>query len=340
MAPFNLFKIRQSLQLIPFQLRQYPTESLIPSISPEQITTAATDIDISNWKTYTNSKYDFTFKYPSNWIENGDSFEEKIGDNDVNVFSQKGISVMTYENAGSLNALEFLDTIFYKDYINQGSKSLKEAYMKQYRENSLLKSVTIDGKPFTLIEELIEPHGSNGRGIWITINKNGLLLRSYPSADSENQQKIFNQILSTFKFKDTTANQINLTLPTGWTKSVEQAVSPFDETDKYERTVLVKGNYKIEIGDPVGGGRANCDTGVPAPSILNNLSLSSKVKRTNYSKYSFDALTAQVCSNFVSEDYLDYGTKIGRIEYMLPSNWDKTVLKEMDSIVESITLVK
>lgn len=170
-----------------------------PAPSPSETSLKKAD-PTANWKTYTNKNVGFTFKYPANWIENGDSLEEKIGENDVDEFSQKGISVRIYENSGSLNALEFLDTIFYKDYTDQGSKSLKEAYIKQYRENSYLKPATIDGKSVTSIEELIEPHGSDGLGIWITIKENGLLLRSYPSADYQNQQKIFNQILSTFKF--------------------------------------------------------------------------------------------------------------------------------------------
>lgn len=186
------------------------TSTIITSLSPTPTV---------NWKTYTDINYHFSFKYPPNWIVDGNKIEEK----DKNIFAQKGVSMEVYENAGNLTALEFLDTLYYKDWdLVDGQKILKDAYMKQYRENinknlttrngkviyvseggdrPYIKSITVNGKPATLIEELVQPRGTDGIGAWIPIGENGLLLRGYPV---ENEQEVFDQILSTFKFTNQT----------------------------------------------------------------------------------------------------------------------------------------
>jgi len=329
-----------------------PTESLVqPSVSPEQTTVADTDVDTSSWKTYINPSFGVAFQYPSNWTVIMDSKNTGVTIKADPTDRSSGIEI------SSLNRQNYVSLDHWLAQNDKECKEIKqlaektggdsdcvvysrlgERKINQFASSKVLWSCCgsgptiryfIEGPDKIYLIDLFQD--------WENFNLN--TAGDYDEGSSK-LAKVYQQILSTFEFIDTATNKINITLPVGWSKSVEKVVNPFDETEEYERTVLVKGNYKIEIGDPVGGGRANCDAGVPAPSILNNLSLSSKVKRTNYSKYSFDALTAQVCSNFVSEDYLDYGTKIGMIKYVLPINWDQTILKEMDSIVESITLVK
>lgn len=168
-------------------------------LNPQPTPTSTSD-ETANWKTYTNKKYGFSFKYPSNWVENEGKIEEKLGVNGVNALTQKGIAVEVYENSGKLSALEFLDTIFYKDYNEEGLKGLKEIYMKQYQENSYLEPIAIDGKSATYIEQLTIPSGSKGSGVWVAVKNNGFFLRGYPT---EGTDEIFKQILSTVKFLDT-----------------------------------------------------------------------------------------------------------------------------------------
>lgn len=190
------------------------------TIKPSPTSTPSPDLT-ENWKTYSDSNNHFSFKYPQEWIIKGNNIEEQVGNTaGNNTLTQKGVSVNVYENAGNLTALEFLDTIFYKDYTG-GSKVLKDAYMKSYEGNinpnatikngeivyvseggdlPYIKPITVDGRQETYIDVLITPPGSNGNGVWISLGKNAVLLRGYPSADYKNQQQIFNQILSTFKF--------------------------------------------------------------------------------------------------------------------------------------------
>lgn len=343
-----------------------PTSSLKPPVSQKQTKVAATDIDTSSWKTYTIpfgnlslplSKQDaelenktLTFKYPTDWkivdrknsnkssnyaydldfyLVKSDPNEQVTCSSKDSPCSLEGISPLSTQISLSLNA------------IPDGTDVLSVNYWGQLNVLSKKSETYINRTKVT--QGFINENDDIPSDLIFDIDKNNKLRVNIYGLDyaSKETSKEIKQILSTFKFTDITTNKINLALPTGWTKSVEQANSPFDETEKYERIVLVKGSYKIEIGDPVGGGRANCNAEIPVPSTLNNSSLSSVIKRTNPNpENSSGATTLQVCSNLVSKNQLDYGTKIGFIKYLLPVNWDQAVLKEMDSIVESITLAK
>lgn len=169
-------------------------------------------VDTSNWKTHTNPGYGFSFKYPEDWVENGNKIEET----NVDPIGKKGLSVNIYPNAGNLSALEFMDEIYYNDQ----PKNFKDVYMKLYTDNinpnllikdgkktyvssggnaPYIKDIIIDGEKESYIDALIVQHGSDGNGVWISLGKDGLLLNGFPSA-AEDQEKIFIQILSTFKF--------------------------------------------------------------------------------------------------------------------------------------------
>lgn len=196
-----------------------PTQA--PSVASTNSSAKSTIDSIENWKTYLDSNNHFSFKYPQGWLIRENNIEEKVGNTpDNNVLTQKGISVYVYENAGNLTVLQFLDTIFYKDYTGN-MKVLKDAYMKSYKKNinpnltikngetvyvseggdqPYIKPISLDGKQAMNIDVLITPKGSYGNGVWVSLGQNGLLLRGYPSADYKNQQEIFNNIISSFKF--------------------------------------------------------------------------------------------------------------------------------------------
>lgn len=167
-----------------------PTEQ--PTPSDETVYNEA--LRSANWKTYKNSSYGFSLLYPPDWVVTEDKTNIKLEEKLSNTLVKKGVQITIYENAGSLNAMEFLDKIFYKDYKEQ-EKLLKDSYLK----NASLQPIIIGNKPATKIKELQTPPGSYGTGIWVTDKTIGILLRSYPVADGE---KVFDQLLSTFKFTD------------------------------------------------------------------------------------------------------------------------------------------
>ena len=194
------------------------TNTIISSF--QFMNTTIKPFDISTWKTYMDENKLFSFRYPSHWITNGIQIAEEM--NGTNQFTYKGMYVYLYENAGHLTALEFLDTLYYKDFAGDTqTKGIKDTFMEEYRKNRnehmttrngkavyveqggdrpYITPIMIDGKPATMIDELIMPSGSQGSGVWIPVGSKGLLLQSIPSADAEEEQKIFEQILATFKF--------------------------------------------------------------------------------------------------------------------------------------------
>lgn len=50
----------------------FPTPSIKPSTSPSSKPESATSADTSKWKTYTNTEYGFSLKYPNGWTTRED----------------------------------------------------------------------------------------------------------------------------------------------------------------------------------------------------------------------------------------------------------------------------
>ena len=77
-----------------------------PPVSEKQTTPAAPDTDISNWKTYTNTNFGFTLKYPSNWTVNVDNKNVKVtikADQTDDLSQGVGISNLDMQNYISLD---------------------------------------------------------------------------------------------------------------------------------------------------------------------------------------------------------------------------------------------
>lgn len=171
-----------------------------PSPTPELKEEASQST--ASWRIYTNSKYGFSISYPSNWIEKtssaGVTFDEN---NRERSFSPKKVEIRVYENVGNLSPLEFMDQIFYKE-LKQSSYQLVKVYLEEYRNNQdkYFKPVQIGNHQATKITVLIVPSGSLGEGVWIMNNNGGIFIVNQNNVDYENSQKLFDQMLSTFKF--------------------------------------------------------------------------------------------------------------------------------------------
>src|SRR5947209_2847559 len=83
-APKGLFQIHKNLKwLLPLLLVVIVIYAFVPILKEKSYNMETNDdfqassqagfnktYDISNWKTYTNTKYGYSIKYPANWIKN------------------------------------------------------------------------------------------------------------------------------------------------------------------------------------------------------------------------------------------------------------------------------
>lgn len=104
-----------------------------PNISPSPIAGQATTGDMTNWKTYTNTKYGFSFKYPTTWktdlqtISDSDKEYRFLTDKNefINLIVMNGVADITNDMVWvkniNLNSDSYL-IISYTDDLGPGSK--------------------------------------------------------------------------------------------------------------------------------------------------------------------------------------------------------------------------
>lgn len=134
-------------------------------------------------------------------------------------------------------------------------------------------------------------------------------------------------------------NDLKYTLPPGWTAKKEIITLDFETKPKRVLITAEKGNYKLKIGGLSSGG-VRCDYYYNHEKYLTieNKTLGNIVVRqepevdTNKQR-----AESTVCSTFQDDkNYIALSTIIGKINYILPLNWDQQTLDEMDSIVASL----
>lgn len=163
------------------------------------------------WLTYENTKYGYTFKYPSYWtIDDGNLDLVYLKENrqgDGGIFSQV-INIGTYSGKGSINITQFLKDIFYAnnnihDTSMVGNQIDKDTNIaNQWLSDLVPSTVTIGDNKMETIGFVPNLAGSYGDGYWFTHNNNGyFILFSVPVGESDKTQEP-SLVLSTFKFID------------------------------------------------------------------------------------------------------------------------------------------
>lgn len=162
---------KQFKSITVFQPSLSPAASLeLPGVGE----TANPDLIGANWKTYTNTKYGYSFQYPSNWVETVDpSYKQmNVVRLDLGLKDQKYYFIVGTGGRGGPPMDEIKG-----DNPKYGNISFaRRAWIK-------------DGTPFYIIALPDRPYSTGGN---IEIN--------FPPAQSDYYSKIFDQILSTFKF--------------------------------------------------------------------------------------------------------------------------------------------
>jgi hypothetical protein len=190
------------------QLKNMLVNYQTPAASPTPTPVATTDPTV-NWKTYTNSIQNFTFKYDSSWTLDKKGDNEKL--NAQIKLTRDKTTIQIYANMDGIGGLG-------RDY--QGTKMVVSGItLYEYKvANTSNKTQTI-GLTDTLNKSL-GFFQQNGKTYSITL--------TYPDSldqtdEGSNLQKEFNQILSTFKFTSPSTipstPPINISTPSGAIKA-------------------------------------------------------------------------------------------------------------------------
>lgn len=160
-------------------------------ITPEPTTEPVATLDpTADWQVYTNSKYDFSFKYPEDWKvtlspATGEQFNliaDRKNNSSETGFVPVQFSINMSTNDSKITTLAQAEAIY------------------KISNSQTRKDIFIDNKPAVSVTGLVEGSGpGTGRFLSYTFVKlnNEILVIQLGNKDL---QTIFDQILSTFKF--------------------------------------------------------------------------------------------------------------------------------------------
>ncbi len=174
--------------------------SAVPSATKTTTTTA--DVT-ANWKTYTNTDYGFSFKYPGEWkVANNDSNSSAI-DASVDVNTANGQSYYLIE----ISREKFASV---DDYIKNQNALINKTIAEGGPGTTLPagENVTINGINYTKLNNVGNGGGAAGSRDWYLTSKNGYVYKvevektasEGPVFDLDPYITTAGQILSTFQF--------------------------------------------------------------------------------------------------------------------------------------------
>ena len=169
------------------------TQQIVPPITPQP---TPTPNQTANWKTYTNTKYGYSIKYPNTWyvIFPGNDGAESIN---LKSFQESAISQQE-QHSLSLGKDKIMITLGFYGQINNSQPLLE--WLKsngKYVSNMTgvpqsVENSIIANKPVLKMNYQTGPFYvfSNGKNVFYV----------YFTPENSNLTSIFDQILSTFKF--------------------------------------------------------------------------------------------------------------------------------------------
>lgn len=192
----------------------YLGRSGLPAPSPiSQSISPAPNNQTADWKTYTNARYGFSFKYPSSWLEPdvNPGKMEFTGDTAI-MFSSSNMLVLVGPSQPITplgRNVNYEETI---DYYNQHYPTFKDVKIAGVNTKEYEEQATVAVK---------------GGTVFIKIPKSdNFVSLSMPFYDAAADQNIFDQILSTFRFIEPAsgprisptpqATKLTYYLPPGW----------------------------------------------------------------------------------------------------------------------------
>ena len=186
-----------------------PTPTLAPEPTPTPDPTA-------NWKTYTNQKYNYSFKYPAEAkLEEGKGYEERLQETILTFYGPNypgpgeftdgyGITFAVLKNLGNATPNQLAQKVFAESQKGIADKTLEGDISK-----CKVEEVTRGGTTGTRFTYCVRAPGSGVVNFSEWFVKNGITYQIYAVLQNSNYQKDFDQILSTFKFLDQTSSTEN-----------------------------------------------------------------------------------------------------------------------------------
>lgn len=146
--------------------------------------------EMDNWKTYRNERFGFEVKYPEKWREESCSSSNEACASFYPPGKKRGEGFITYEGDVVIVTAKLPNNFSTEGFLKEFNDYL-------FNKSQKYESITLDGEKsfyFQNISNLISepdivviPHTHKGAYIWI---------------ENISEEKIFNQILSTFKFTE------------------------------------------------------------------------------------------------------------------------------------------
>jgi|SRR3989344_1379158 len=177
----GVYYLGRSSKSAPSVAQPVPTQAVKTTPSVSESTSSA---DMTNWKTYTNSTVGYTIKYPQ-------GFEiELIGDRDI-IISRIGVP-----RGGQGGNQPFGFMVLYW----RGDKGLPSG---DDLPGALAENTTING--FSAVNKKYSTTSQYAKDVFIADKDNKRVIRASIATEGdkgyeESSFKVFNQILSTFKF--------------------------------------------------------------------------------------------------------------------------------------------
>ena len=163
-----------------------PTTSDASQLPNDNLETANPDSIGANWKTYTNTKVGYTFRYPASWQVLTSDPEDKRMFNGCDLYIQNNEAKSTII---ALDVLEGSDGAFCWSYGRfYDDQRRKSTITSSSQEISVSKWSEI-GKEYE--GDLFQDH---------MVGKNTIAGLVYKEGKDQNAERTFDQILSTFKF--------------------------------------------------------------------------------------------------------------------------------------------
>ncbi|MBI2028101.1 MAG: hypothetical protein HYT07_00695 [Candidatus Levybacteria bacterium] len=168
---------------------QNQQSSVVPTLS--QPSPTAID-ETANWKTYTDDKYSFQFKYPSEWV-----IASKLDNALEGVARYIALTdPLLSESASLVFSIQIKPN---SSYSNELTKT--KADIGASEEHNIVIS-GIDGKKYSTVGEATGPGPDKLSSYVLPLNGGSFLITIAPEQENKNYTATIDQILSTFKFVD------------------------------------------------------------------------------------------------------------------------------------------